>query len=311
MKVTALQARTVVSLLALSLGLSSSRAMGQEPAPAEPSSPAIAAPQSPPADPAEIIRRVAAHEEENEKRFRNYTFRESDQENKLDGKGDVKSTEITASEVMMIYGEQVHRLIAKDGKPLPPEDAAKEEEKINKLLAKYKNESEDQRAKRLAKYEEEEEKKRSFVKEVADAFNLTMLQPETVDGHQLYVIQGEPKPGYHSHSDEGKFLTKFHGKIWIDPNAYQWVKLELETLDTISYGLFLARLHKGTRFFVEQTRVNDDVWLPKLLRLHLGVRVALLKDVNYDVTQTYSDYKKFGSQSRIVAMGDAEETPKN
>ena len=67
MKVTALQVRILVSLLAL--GLPSSRALGQEPAPAEPASPAIAAPQSaPPADPVEIIRRVAAHEEENEKK---------------------------------------------------------------------------------------------------------------------------------------------------------------------------------------------------------------------------------------------------
>jgi len=33
--------------------------------------------------------------------------------------------------------------------------------------------------------------------------------------------------------------------------------------------------------------------------------------MNWDVTQTYGDYKKFGSQSRIVAVGEAEETPKN
>jgi hypothetical protein len=132
-----------------------------------------------------------------------------------------------------------------------------------------------------------------------------MLPPETTDGRQLYVIQAEPKPGYQPHSKDGKYLTKFRGKIWVDQNEYQWAKLDLETIDTISFGWFVARLHKGTHFYVEQTRVNDEVWLPKLVHLNIGARIALLKDLNYDVTQTYSDYKKFGSKSKITTIGEA------
>jgi hypothetical protein len=268
---------------------------------------------SPPAvpltDPAEIIRRVAAHQEENEKKKRDYTYEEKVLEKKLDGHGDVKSNETSGYDVMVIYGEHVQRQVSKDDKPLPPKDAAKEEEKIDKLIAKYKNETEDQRAKRLEKAEKSRREGRDFVTEIADAFNFTMLQPETVDGRALYVIQGEPKPGYEPHSKNGKFLPKFRGKIWIDQNEYQWVKADLETIDTISFGWFVARLHKGTHLYIEQTRINDEVWLPKLVRLNLGARVALFKDLSYDVTQTYSDYKKFGAQTKIVTMGDVTEKP--
>src|SRR5882757_711965 len=263
-------------------------------------------PATPLSDPAEIIRRVAAHEEENQKKRHNYTYEEKVIEKKLDGHGEVKSTETSAFDIMMIYGEQVERQVSKEDKPLPPKEAAKEEEKIDKLIAKYKNESDDQRAKRLEKDEKAHEEAREFVKEVADAFDFTMLPPETVDGRALYVIQGEPKPGYEPHSKNGKFLTKFRGKLWIDQNEYQWVKADLETIDTISFGWFVARLHKGTHLYIEQTRVNDEVWLPKLVRLNLGARVALFRDLNYDVTQTYSDYKKFGAQTKIVTMGDVE-----
>jgi hypothetical protein len=268
------------------------------------SSPAV-----PLTDPAEMIRRVAAHEDENEKKKRDYTYEEKVLEKKLDGHGDVKSNETSGFDVMVIYGEHVERQVSKDDKPLPPKDAAKEEEKIDKLIAKYKNETEDQRAKRLEKAEQSRRESRDFVKEIADAFNFTMLPPETVDGRALYVIQGEPKPGYEPHSKNGKFLTKFRGKIWIDQNEYQWVKADLETIDTISFGWFVARLHKGTHLYIEQTRVNDEVWLPKLVRLSLGARVALFRDLNYDVTQTYSDYKKFGAQTKIVTMGDVTEKP--
>lgn len=266
-------------------------------------------PAAPLTDPAEIIRRVAAHEEENEKKKRDYTYEEKVLEKKLDGHGEVKSNQTSGYDVMVIYGEQVQRQVSKDDKPLPPKDAAKEEEKIDKLIAKYKNETEDQRAKRLEKAEKSRREGRDFVKEIADTFNFTMLPPETVDGRALYAIQGEPKPGYEPHSKNGKFLTKFRGKIWIDQNEYQWVKADLETIDTISFGWFVARLHKGTHLYIEQTRVNDEVWLPKLLRLNLGARVALFKDLNYDVTQTYSDYKKFGAQSKIMTMGDVTEKP--
>jgi len=266
-------------------------------------------PDAPLTDPAEIIRRVAAHEEENEKKKRDYTYEEKVLEKKLDGHGDVKSSETSGFDVMVIYGEHVQRQVSKDDKPLPPKDAAKEEEKIDKLIAKYKNETEDQRAKRLEKAEKSRREGRDFVNEIADAFNFTMLPPETGDGRALYVIQGEPKPGYEPHSKNGKFLTKFRGKIWIDQNEYQWVKADLETIDTISFGWFVARLHKGTHLYIEQTRVNDEVWLPKLVRLNLGARVAVFKDLNYDVTQTYSDYKKFGAQTKIMTMGVVTEKP--
>ena len=266
-------------------------------------------PAAPLTDSAEIIRRVAAHEEENEKKKRDYTYEEKVLEKKLDGHGDVKSIETSGFDVMVIYGEHVERQVSKDDKPLLPKDAAKEEEKIDKLIARYKNETEGQRAKRLEKAEKSRQESRDFVKEIADAFNFTMLPPETVDGRALYVIQGEPKPGYEPHSKNGKLLTKFRGKIWIDQNEYQWVKADLETIDTISFGWFVARLHKGTHLYIEQTRVNDEVWLPKLVRLNLGARIALFKDLNYDVTQTYSDYKKFGAQTKIMTIGDVTEKP--
>ena len=80
---------------------------------------------------------------ENDKKQKDYTYIQREEEHKLDGKGQVKSTEIKTSEIMELYGDQVERLIAKDDKPLPDKDAKKEEEKIQKLIEKRKNESEE------------------------------------------------------------------------------------------------------------------------------------------------------------------------
>ncbi len=70
--------------------------------------------------------------------------------------------------------------------------------------------------------------------------------------------------------------------------------------------MFLARLHKGTRIVVETTRVNDEVWLPKHVAAHVDVRLALLKNYNEDVEQTFRDYKKFRTDTKIT-MGAGTE----
>jgi hypothetical protein len=77
----------------------------------------------------QLFRVVADKDLENDKRLRDYTYIERDEEHKLDGKARVKSTEVKTYEVMELYGEQAQRLIEKDDKALSSKDAAKEEDK--------------------------------------------------------------------------------------------------------------------------------------------------------------------------------------
>jgi len=257
----------------------------------------------------ELFRVVADKDLENEKRQRDYTYIERQIEHKLDGKGQTKSTEVKTYEIVEIYGEQVERLIEKDDKPLDAKDAAKEEEKIQKIIDKRKNESDDDRRKREQKAEKEREDGRKFVREVADAYNFKLVGTELVDGREAWVIDGDPRPGYEPHMKEAKFLPKFRGRVWIDKADLQLSKLNVEAIDTVSIGLFLARIHKGTRFLLEQTRVNEEVWLPQHVTFKVDARVALLKGFNVDGDQTYRDYKKFRTSTKIVTMGEVHEQP--
>ena len=255
----------------------------------------------------QLFRVVADKDIENDKRQRDYTYIERQVQHNLDSKGKIKSTEVKTYEVLEIYGEQVERLIEKDDKPLNAKEASKEEEKIQKVIEKHKNESEADRRKREEKALKEREDDRKFVREVADAFDFKLLGTEPVAGRPAWIIDAEPHPGYQPHTREGKFLPKFHGRVWIDTSDLQLAKMDVECLDTVSWGLFLARFHKGSRFMLEQTRVNDEVWLPRRLAVEVGVRLALVKDVNANVEQTFRDYKKFRSSSKIVSVGEVQE----
>lgn len=294
-------------------------AISQDSAATAAATPTLSTPVSQPVDlkpdatgavPAEQIRELLRRTEEkdiaNVKRERDYTYIERNEEHHLDGHGAVKKVESRTSEVLEIYGEPVERLTAKDDKPLSADEAKKEDEKIQKIIDKRKNESESDRRKRVEKEEKQREEDRKFVLEVADAFNFRLVGSEVLDGRATWVLDAEPRPGYVFKNRGAQMLSKFRGRIWIDKAEDQWVKLDLTAIDTLSVGFVLARIHKGTRVLVEMTKVNDEVWLPKHVQSHLDVRIALLKNYDEDIEQTFRDYKKFRADSRITFVGETQ-----
>ena len=254
----------------------------------------------------ELIRKVAENDIENDKEQRDYTYTEHEAQRRLDGKGQVTSNESNTYEVMMLYGEQVRRRIAHNDKPLSEKENAKEEEKIQKVIKKRTDETEEQRKKRLDQENKDREEEREFVREVADAYNFRLVEIATLDGRETYVIDADPRPGFQPHHRDAKYLPKFKFRLWIDKAETQWAKLHAEAIDTVSWGLFIARLHKGSLFEVAQTRVNDEVWLPKQVVVRLDAKIGLLKNFSMEEESTYRDYKKFRTDTKIVPLGKAE-----
>lgn len=290
--------RVVVVLLLAACGLAQTQA---PPAPLDLKPDATGA--VPPEQIRELLRRAEEKDLENDKRQRDYTYMERDEEHHLDGHGGVKKIESRSSEVLEIYGEPVERLTARNDKPLSADEAKKEDDKIQKIIDKRKNESEEGRRKRLEREEKDREEDRKFVLEVADAFNFRLIGSEAIDGRDAWVFEGEPRLGYEPKQRNARMLSKFKGCVWIDKADLQWVKLDITAIDTLSIGFVLARIHKGTHFVIELTRVNDEVWLPKRVQLHIDARVALFKSYDEDIEQTYRDYKKFRTDTKITVVG--------
>jgi hypothetical protein len=277
--------------------------------PATPVSPSIdltpdASGTVPPGQIRELLRRAEEKDLENDKRQRDYTYIEREERHYLDGHGGVKKVESRTSEVLEIYGEPVERLTAKDDKPLSSDEAENEDEKIQKIIDRRKSESDAGRRKRREKEEKSREESRKFVLEIADAFNFRLIGSEVVDGHDTWVLEGEPRPGYEPKNRGAKILSKFKGRVEIDKAEAQWVKLDITAIDTISVGFVLARIHKGTRVVVEMTRVNDEVWLPRHVQFHFDARLALFKSYDEDVEQTFRDNRRIsGFCAQPVARG--------
>jgi hypothetical protein len=249
-----------------------------------------------------IIRKSIELDQANWARMKDYTWIARQAERSLDSRGGVKSEKIETWETVVLYGEPHHRMVERDGKPLSADDQRSEQQKLDKAVAKFERESPEQRQRREAEYEKRREKDREFLRDVPDLFDFKLLGAEKIDGHDVWVISADPRPGAQPKHGDAKPLLKVKGKVWIDKAEYQWVRLEAETTATISFGLFLARLAPGAKLEFEQTRVNDEVWLPKHELVRGAARLGLVKKFSLEQEVTWNNYRKFQVDSKVVAV---------
>lgn len=251
-------------------------------------------------DPKEIVRRSVEADHHSWELAQNYTCQQREVERRLDKHGEVKSTEIKTYDVGFYYGDEYSKLIQKNDQPLSADEQKKEDEKLEKFLAKRRNRSEEEQQKIVAKRKKEREEDRAFLRDMVNAYDFKLVGEETIDGADSWVIEGTPRKDFHPTQPHADILSKIKGKIWIEKKEYNWVKVEAESIDTISFGLFLARVHPGTRFNLEQTHLNDEIWLVRRFYLNGGARIALLKNLAVEQEDTFTNYKKFTTTTRIL-----------
>ena len=255
--------------------------------------------QTPP-DPADLIRRSVERDRRNFELLKNYTYTETNEEHEYDKSGRLKKTESETYEVLILGGREYAKLIAKDGKALSESEARKVQEKLDREVRRRERETPQEKA----KLEKERQQQRDFAKELPAALDFKLIGEENISGKPAWVISGEPRPDYRARDQLAKIVTKMRGKVWIDKSELQWVKVEAESIGTLSFGLGLLRISPGSILQFEQTRVNDEVWLPASAKIKANGRVALLKAVHADVDIRFQDYKKFQAQSQFTVEAE-------
>jgi len=260
----------------------------------------IEEPQLTKVDAREIVRRSVEHDQINWQRAANYTCIEEVTVEKLDGDGKQKSVDTDTYEWLVLYGQPWRRHLEHNGAPLDAKQAAKEQAKLDRFTADRQHETAEQRDKRLKETEQNRKRKREFVRDIPNAFDFRVLREENLRGHEVWVVDAMPRPDYRGSGREGQVLRKLHATLWIDKSEYQWVKMEGELLDDVSFGIFLAKLHKGSTLHLEQSKINGEIWLPQRYIINAGARIGFISQRAH-ITDEFSKYRKFTAESRIVS----------
>jgi hypothetical protein len=240
----------------------------------------------------EIVRRAVELDKGNDENWRNFVYLDHELRKEFDGSGNVKTSSNRTFEVTFVDGSPYRKLVARDEKPLSPEEAKAEEDRRLWNIEQRAKEPKEQREKRVSEWRKRQERQREPLQEIPDAFTFQMVGSETIAGMDAYVIDAVPRPGYKPKSTYTSFLPKMKARVWISKRDAHWIKIDGETIDSFSYGGFVVRIGKGTRITMEQGPVGGGVWLPTRIALSGSVRIMLVKSIRAQLEMTYSQYRK-------------------
>ncbi len=249
-------------------------------------------------DAKQIVEKTISRDQRNYRELQAWTYKVSDRIEKLDGSGGVKKTDSTLDEVLYIGGKPYIHPLEKNGKPLPPDQAAKEQKKLDKASAEADKMTDEERQKRELQTEKEREKDREMLRYLPDAFVFRLLGEEAINGRAAWRIAASPVPAYN-----GKYaglLKNLEGTLWIDKQDYEFVKGDIRAIHGFSIGLFLASVSEGSHLYFENQKLSDGIWVTHRAGFEGAARV-LIKHIRENEALVFSDFRKFQTDSRIVA----------
>src|SRR5207245_279160 len=126
-----------------------------------------------------------------------------------------------------------------------------EARKLQQEIYSREHEPKRGRDRRMAKYSKERDQDAAMLREMADAFDYTLVGDQNLDGRDIWVLDATSRPGYHPKNRETKMLIGMKGKVWIDKATYQWVKVEAQVVKPVSVYGFIAKVGPGTSFVLE------------------------------------------------------------
>jgi len=254
----------------------------------------------------EIVRRAMERDISNWQQETNYTFIQRIEERELNGDGSEKSSKSQTEEIIFLYGQPYAHLIRRDDKPLSDSEARKVEKKLNDTMEKRRNESPADREKRLADFQKRHREEHQFLREVPDAYDFRIVGEETLDGRPAWVIAGQPRSDFRPDVNAARVLPRLRPKLWIDKDGYEWLKMQAEVIDTITWGGFLLRLHSGSHIELEQSLINNELWLTTHVHISFDARVALVKSIRMDIEAKIGDFKKFRTDSKVISVQEVQ-----
>ncbi len=260
-------------------------------------------------DVAKLLLDIDKNQRTVEEILKQYTCHLTEEEEKTDSNGQTTSRTVKEYDIFYIGEDEVRHLLAKDSKPLEGDEKKKEDERFSKDFdEKKKKQAEfENDPKKQAKRDEEDQ---AQISDFLRAERFTNPRRELFRGQEVIVFDFGPNPDYRPKKLIESVVQKLSGVIWVDEQARDVARLEARFNDNVKIGGgILASLSKGSNLVLEQTMVNNEVWLPSYSEVHAAARVVFFK-VKQNEIDRYSDYKKFSSEVKLGTSTPIEENPK-
>ncbi|MDQ5844431.1 MAG: DUF724 domain-containing protein, partial [Acidobacteriota bacterium] len=252
-----------------------------------------------------LLREVSRNQDELEKRFTEYSFRQVETNREINGKGELKKETVKIYEVFPIANRQpVMKLLSENGVALSRERAAKEQKRVEEEFSKAEREKEKDEQ-RAQKQSAELERKKAAARQKGEDDDLEISQflkihefvsprRERFRDREAVVFDFRPRFGFKPGNRQEDLISKLVGVVWIDPADKQIMRLEAKLAEGFKMaGGLLFSLRPGAAFVMEQTRMVEGIWLPRQAQINLTMKFLLFGGGDFNKTIEWSDYKHF------------------
>ena len=246
-----------------------------------------------------LMRDVELNQRKSEAIQKDYIYHSVDTAQEVDAHGGIKKTEVTEFDHFWLNGVPVERMVKKNGKPLSPDDLAKEDKRIDKEVAKAHERRE--KADSQGKETDPRGNNEITVSRLLELGRFTNPRRLKMNGRPTIEVDYTGDPNAKTRNRAEDIVRDMRGTVWVDEQDRVMVRVEGEFVNSFKIGAgLLVNIRKGTHFVAETTKVNDEVWLPARVAGEGQARVLLLFNFNGSLQVVFSDYRKFRTTSTVL-----------
>ncbi len=187
-----------------------------------------------------------------------------------------------------------------DAKPADADAYRAELEKLERALLWASSTGRAQRDayEKIAKKQKE---RNDILEATRNGFLYTFAGRELRAGRALSKYRLEPNPAFKATSRATSIFSKIRAFAWIDEDAGQIARVEVEVVEDVNFGLFLGKIYKGSHFMQERYEVAPGIWLASFLQYDYDGRKFFLPFSVHDRT-FYSNYRRIGPPKEALSV---------
>jgi hypothetical protein len=178
--------------------------------------------------------------------------------------------------------------VARDWKPLPPKEEAKEEKRLQQTAEERRK----ARRKGLLNFSRSISVSSDDLEKFCDH---RLVGEEEIRGRKAWVIEYTPQKGRVPANKHEKDVLSTQTKVWVDKEDGVTAKVELLGVGDGSF------MKPGSSITIEIAKINDDAWLPVLTIFDARIQIAVVIRDSVRSETRNSNFKKFDVKSTITA----------
>jgi hypothetical protein len=231
-----------------------------------------------------FVRSLVERQRRREELLDRYAYDIEEVREELDGRGRVTERRTRLFQVFHVKGRPVRKLVAEDGRPLPPERQAREDARAREL------------SEAIRRGEVAHERPGLRISGLLERYDFRAVGREPVHGRTALLFEFQARPGERPLEGDA-VLRKLAGRIAVDEAEREIARVELRSTEPIKVALGLAASVSSVDVVLEFKPVDGVVWLPLRVESRVSGKKLLFKAFGRRSVQTYRNYSRFDVES--------------